>query len=104
MAPPFVRILHKGGLNFHNLVLIDVAQSAGQFFHWLRSGALHVEEADLMSRSSGRGRPRCVRKATFAEAVLADPRCGDVATWHAKGEQIARTFGLRRKERSREIL
>lgn len=94
----FCSDLHKGGLNFHNLLLIDVEHRRANLSVGYGLEPF-VEESDLASIL---GKAEALLRAeAYGEAVLAILEAA-TATWHAKSSLIPQTFGLRLKDRSRE--
>lgn len=90
--------LHKGGLNFHNLLLIDVDHQRANLSigYGLEPFISEAGLAEILSA----GEDMVLRRA-YGEAVLAilDQAA---TTWHGQSAQIPRVFGLRRKGRPEE--
>lgn len=92
--------LHKGGLNFHNLLLIDVEHRRSNLSIGYGLEPFLQDEDLTTILSAGQ---TLISKGTYGEAILA---ILDKATsiLHERSDQIPKTFGLRPKTRHEEGL
>lgn len=87
--------LHKGGLNFHSLLLIDTDHCRAHLSvgYGLEPFVREEELSQVLHQGA-----EALSGELYAEAVDAVVE-GAIQLWHAKGDLIPRAFGLRRKER-----